>query len=49
MTGWELTDYIIDYRNQSNKPISNLHLQKVLYLVNNEYYKRNGVFFIDSY
>lgn len=46
MTALDLAKYIVNYCCEKGKPISNLQLQKVLFLVNNKFCKRNGKFLI---
>ena len=43
---WRFANYILNYRIKENKPITNLQLQKIIYLVNNDFYKRNKKFLI---
>lgn len=48
MKGLDLAKYVVNYAYLENSPISNLQLQKILYFINGEYYKRNGEFLVDN-
>lgn len=48
MTAVDLARYIVNYCYEKGNPISNLQLQKVLFIVNNKYCKRNGRFLINE-
>lgn len=47
-SGLDIARYIIDKCYNSGKPITNLQLQKILYFVQGEYYKKTGNFLIDD-
>lgn len=42
MTATNVAKLIVDYANQQNKPITNLHLQKILYFTWIDYYIANN-------
>lgn len=48
MKGLDVARYIIDKCYREGKPITNLHLQKVLYFVQGEYYRKTKEFLIDE-
>lgn len=48
MKGLDLAKYVVNYACLKDTPISNLQLQKILYFINGNYYRRNGKFLVDS-
>ena len=48
MKGLDVAKYIVDKCYREGKPITNLHLQKVLYFVQGEYFRQTGQFLIDE-
>lgn len=48
MKGLKVARYIVEKCYRDGKPITNLHLQKILYFVQGEYYHATGEFLIDD-
>ena len=48
MKGLDVAKYIIDKCYREGKTVTNLHLQKILYFVQGEYYKKTKKFLIDD-
>ncbi len=48
MKGLDVARYIVDKCYRNDKPITNLHLQKILYFVQGEYYRKTGELLIDD-
>lgn len=48
MKGLDVAKYIIDKCYREGKPVTNLHLQKILYFVQGGYYKHTKKFLIDD-
>lgn len=48
MKGLDIARYIIDKCYREGKPVTNLHLQKILYFVQGEYYRKTKKFLIED-
>ena len=48
ITGIDLSNYIVGYALGKGKPVSNLQLQKILYFVNGEFYRKYKRFLLDE-
>lgn len=48
MKGLDIAKYIVDKCYREGKPVTNLHLQKILYFVQGEYYRQTKKFLIED-